>query len=343
MSQRNPLNQRYQGDGPTGQTRKSAASVKPVSEAAASVYVKNKPKTAAERKAAEKARKAKLDQKATERARKAARAAQAARTAEAKARLARGEITEAEMVAESEAAAAAAKPQQKGFFASLFGSGDSNATTTRPEQPRTNPLNSNPEYKKWRRRYWICLGFGMFCVVAAFALQMVPGDFWIWFMVPAYGLVIAAFVIDFRKVRPFMKAQQASGGSTAGKTPKQIKHEQEAKSQAIQMEEARKAAKAAKKRTNRTAEVAAAAEAADVEAASGLTKFGETAAVGEAGESVEAAQAARAGATAASSGASAAATGATKATTSATYASDVATIGAPAEIGDAPAAPNDEL
>lgn len=40
MSQRNPMNERYTQDRPTGTTRKSAASAKPASKAGASVYVK---------------------------------------------------------------------------------------------------------------------------------------------------------------------------------------------------------------------------------------------------------------------------------------------------------------
>jgi hypothetical protein len=40
MAQRNPMNDRYQGDGPGGQTRKSAARAKPVTQAASSVHIK---------------------------------------------------------------------------------------------------------------------------------------------------------------------------------------------------------------------------------------------------------------------------------------------------------------
>lgn len=50
MSQRNPMNDRYQNDIP-GQTKKSAASLKPKSKAAASVYVKPTTKTRQEKKA----------------------------------------------------------------------------------------------------------------------------------------------------------------------------------------------------------------------------------------------------------------------------------------------------
>lgn len=55
MSQRNPMNERYTTDSHRGTTRKSAASAKPKSKAAASVTVGTKKKTPAERKAAQKA------------------------------------------------------------------------------------------------------------------------------------------------------------------------------------------------------------------------------------------------------------------------------------------------
>ena len=52
MSTRNPMNDRYQTDGPKGQTKKSASSLKPKSKAASSVYVKSTQKTPQEKKAA---------------------------------------------------------------------------------------------------------------------------------------------------------------------------------------------------------------------------------------------------------------------------------------------------
>ena len=65
MSQRNPMNDRYQSER-QGQTRKSAAAAKPKSRAAASVYVKPAGKSPQEKKAAQKAeraRQADLDRK----------------------------------------------------------------------------------------------------------------------------------------------------------------------------------------------------------------------------------------------------------------------------------------
>ena len=50
MSQRTPLNDRYQTDEHRGQTRKSAAAMKPKSKAAASVRVQPKEKTKQQKK-----------------------------------------------------------------------------------------------------------------------------------------------------------------------------------------------------------------------------------------------------------------------------------------------------
>ncbi len=56
MSQRNPMNERYQTDKHKGVSRKSAASAKPKSEAAASVTYGSAKKTPKDRKAEQKAR-----------------------------------------------------------------------------------------------------------------------------------------------------------------------------------------------------------------------------------------------------------------------------------------------
>lgn len=238
MAQRNPLNQRYQGDGPGGQTRKSASSAKPVSDAAASVKVKGKPETSAEKKAAEKERKARMDKKAAERQRKAARAQQAQRTAEAKTRLARGEISRAE----AEAAAQVKeeeepKKKKKGFF-------------NWEDDPNTTPYVS-PEYRKWRRRYWFCLIGGLVGVAVSLVLQRIANAPWIVAAVVAYAFMIAGLTIHFTKIRPMNEAMKKSGGK---KSPKQIKHEEEARTQAEQMEAARKAGKANRRRSRSTSD-----------------------------------------------------------------------------------------
>ncbi|MCI9261454.1 hypothetical protein [uncultured Adlercreutzia sp.] len=66
MSQRNPMNERYQSEDRRGVTRKSAASAKPKSKAAASVTVKSAKKTPEQKKAAEKAARREASQKQRE-------------------------------------------------------------------------------------------------------------------------------------------------------------------------------------------------------------------------------------------------------------------------------------
>lgn len=58
MSTRNPMNERYQSEERHGVTKKSAASAKPKAKAAASVYIKPKEKSPAEKKAARRAQRA---------------------------------------------------------------------------------------------------------------------------------------------------------------------------------------------------------------------------------------------------------------------------------------------
>ena len=60
MSQRNPMNERYQSEEHTGVSRKSAASAKPKAKAAASVIVQSSEKTPQQKKAERKAEKRKL-------------------------------------------------------------------------------------------------------------------------------------------------------------------------------------------------------------------------------------------------------------------------------------------
>ncbi|MDR0308461.1 MAG: hypothetical protein LBH87_00835 [Coriobacteriales bacterium] len=232
MAQRNPMNQRYQGDGPGGQTRKSASSAKPTSQAAASVYVPKKPTTAAEKRAAEKQRRKQMEEKASERAKRAEERAQQAEEEAAQAKAAALGIDVSELPEEKPEKV---KPQEKPKFFSA------NAN------PMTAALNANAEYRKWRRVYWVLLGIGIVCVVLSFLFQNTFKNTmaFMYTMVPAYICIIAAFVIDFRKVKPHVKAYQA--GSQGGKSPKQIKHEQEALAQAKELEAARKAAKGAKR------------------------------------------------------------------------------------------------
>jgi len=231
MATRNPMNQRYQGDGPGGQTRKSASSVKPVSEAASSVYIKKKPVTDSEKRAARKAREREASQKAKARAdRQAVKAAELA-------------AQQAEKEKAQPTPAGAGEPEKKpASKLSSFFNGFKN-----PAAAANMPKSE--EYKKWKRVYWILLGVGIVAVAASFFLMNSAAGgyspFLIVMLVIAYGAVIAAFVVDFKKVRPFTRRQQAQ--ATGKKTPKVLKHEQEAAAQAAAVEAARKAAKATKK------------------------------------------------------------------------------------------------
>ena len=59
MTQRNPMNERYQSEDRKGATRKSAASAKPVSKAASSVRIESTKKTPQQKKAERKQQRAK--------------------------------------------------------------------------------------------------------------------------------------------------------------------------------------------------------------------------------------------------------------------------------------------
>jgi hypothetical protein len=231
------MNERYLGDGPGGQTRKSAASAKPKSSAASSVYIKKKPQTAQEKRAAAKVREKEERIKAQEKARKAAEKAK---------------LAEAEKSADD---GEAPKEEPRGFL--------SKVVAPNPAVPQTE------EYQKWRRIYWILVIIGIICIVVAFVIQTNPNlvspTILMVVLGVAYPAIIGALIIDFRKVKPLMRAHQNS--SSANKSPKQLKHEQEAKEQAAAMEAARKAAKAAKRtpRRKKDSETVSLSEEAAVE------------------------------------------------------------------------------
>ncbi|MCL2883423.1 MAG: hypothetical protein FWF30_03010 [Coriobacteriia bacterium] len=228
MATRNPMNQRYQGEGPQGQTRKSASSIKPASEAASSVYIRTKPTTAAEKRAAEKARKKRLEEKSAERARRAELRVQKEKAAADLARAKELGVDVSELPVEKPQRPQP-QPRKGGFFTST--------------NPMTVALKSNPDYRKWQKVYWIMLGIGLACIVLSFALQFwFPGaNYYLVTMVPAYVLVIGSLIVNWKKVKPHIKNYQQ--GVSVDRTPKQIKHEQEAQKQAAELETARRAAK----------------------------------------------------------------------------------------------------
>jgi len=122
-----------------------------------------------------------------------------------------------------------------------------------PAQVRDRNLNANPEYIKWRRVWWALLGLAVLFTILSFFLQSsatadadgnyVANPVSYVTLIFAYAAIIAAFVIDFKKIR---KLRIASEGGSGQRSPKQIKHDEEQK----RMEEARQAAKAAKRRQN---------------------------------------------------------------------------------------------
>jgi uncharacterized membrane protein YcjF (UPF0283 family) len=212
------MNQRYAGEGPGGQTRKSAARAKPVTNAASSVHVKKKPQTDSEKRAARKQREKEAQDKAIIKNRKAK---------------AKEEALAAEKGIDVVEEAAKPKAKEPGLIERL-------------RTPATN-MPTSDAYKLWRKRYWILIGIGIGAIALSLVAQLVFYSiqfFWMGSLAIAYMAIIAAFVIDFRKVRPMIKAHQRGSGN---KSPKQLKHEEEAKERAAAIEAARKAAKQAKK------------------------------------------------------------------------------------------------
>ncbi|MDR2197582.1 MAG: hypothetical protein LBO07_06440 [Coriobacteriales bacterium] len=233
MSQRNPMNQRYQGEGPSGQTRKSATSAKPASAAASSVHVKKKPVTDAEKRAARKQREKEQARKAEERQRRQRAREQA--------------------LAEARESEAEPEPKKK-------------------KNPLSGIIGVNPnvpnseEYRKWRRVYWILMVIGIVAVAVLMfyylRINSTTTPFFFVFITIAYGAIIGALIIDFTKVKPLIRA--AKSGTNKAKTPKQLKHQQEAAAEAARIEAARKAARATRRLPLRRRTIAAEKDADDV-------------------------------------------------------------------------------
>ena len=222
MAQRNPMNERYAGDGPVGKTRKSAAKLKPKAEAASSVHIEKKPVTKQERKAARKKREAQLATKERERQQKAAERERAAK-------LAAGEEVQP-----------SPKPPLLAKIKKVV-IGDpakAPAKQSRPSVPDT------PEYHRYKRIYWILMGVGVVGIVAMFIAQIYLqdsiGQGWMVFMGVAYAGVIGAIIIDNVKIRKLQKAH-AKSNEAGRKSPKQLKHDEQKTLAAKQLEEARKA------------------------------------------------------------------------------------------------------
>lgn len=227
MTQRNPLNERNQmREG--GKTRKSAASAKPVSKAASSVYIADpnaKPK------------KSFLD-----RFKKKEEPVKMSKSQQRKA-------------AQAEAEA----PKKKGgkwTLDDMAGTEKMESTEGLSEEAKkaARAKYNNPgtkEYKKWRTIWWIVIACGICSLIPP---VMAPQYFVdneqnsIIFFALGYGFLIAAVAIDAIKIRPLRK--KARGGALREDRSKEATAaRKQAKKEAIAKEEAKAAKKAARKRS----------------------------------------------------------------------------------------------
>jgi uncharacterized membrane protein len=260
------MNQRYAGDGPKGQTRKSAAKLKPKTEAAHSVHIDKKPTTKSERKAALKRREAEKQRKNQERAAKAAEREKAER-------IAAGEIVEPEkkpgiggqLKKVFIGGSSSAKPGEAAASASgtpgATGKSGAASQSAGAAKPTSRPVNPNvpqtPEYKRLKRIYWVLMGIGIFFIVVSFLVQMYGYDYmaqnefmtnygFLLLMAPAYICLISGLILDYTKIRKLQRAHIRSSDSSK-MSPKQIKHEQDKAEAARAMEESRQRQKEIKR------------------------------------------------------------------------------------------------
>lgn len=200
MTQRNPMNDRYNGENRPGKTRKSAASAKPATKAAASVHI--------------------VDPKAA--------------------------------------------PKKKGLFG---GSSSASKTQKQRDRERERDLRrkyydpGTPEYKKWRRWWWIAIAVALVFTTFSFAAQMLPGmDATATYVMLGigYAFLIFAIYIDTAKVRKIRRNYAEMMGNSRSKAATrkrkaamaQAKKEEaearEAGIQAAKEKEAKKEARAAR-------------------------------------------------------------------------------------------------
>ena len=178
MSTRNPLNERYTSEEKHGVSRKSAASAKPKTKAAATVYIKPKEKTPQEKKAA----------------RREARRKEEAR-----------------------------------------------------QQQYYNP--DTPTYKKYRRIWWVLLACAIAALVLSWFLRGSIPELATYIMIGiSYAFIIAAFVLEFTKVR---KERQRYAEVMAKKTKENRAAEKKARAE----QRAQKAEAAEKFAASQKAEV----------------------------------------------------------------------------------------
>lgn len=226
MSQRNPLNERYQ-QREGGKTRKSAASAKPATKAASTVYIADpnaKPK------------KSFLD-----RSKKQEEPVKMSKSQQKKA---------------AEAADQQGKKKGKWTLNDMEGSermesteGLSEETKKAARQKYLNP--GTKEYKKWRTIWWIVIVCGIISLIPPVLAPQYFVDNATMSMVffgLGYAFLIAAVAVDAIKIRPLRKA--ARGGSIKEDRSKEATAaRKQAKKEALAKEEAKAAKKASRKRS----------------------------------------------------------------------------------------------
>ncbi len=226
MSQRNPLNERYQ-QREGGKTRKSAASAKPATKAASTVYIADpnaKPK------------KSFLD-----RFKKQEEPVKMSKSQQKKA---------------AEAADQQGKKKGKWTLNDMEGSermesteGLSEETKKAARQKYLNP--GTKEYKKWRTIWWIVIVCGIISLIPPVLAPQYFVDNATMSMVffgLGYAFLIAAVAVDAIKIRPLRKA--ARGGSIKEDRSKEATAaRKQAKKEALAKEEAKAAKKASRKRS----------------------------------------------------------------------------------------------
>lgn len=197
MSQRNPMNERYQNaDEHKGKTRRSAASAKPATKAASSVRIEG-----------------------------------------------------------------AKKPEKTGLFGQKKRPQESAESRAASREERARYYDpATPEYKKWRRYWWVSIAAALILTILSFALQMwLPADLvWVSYVLLGlgYALLIVSIAIDVVKVRKIRKNYAANAaGSRSKEATRQRKAAKAAAKKAEEERVEREALDAAKRaaaKENRT-------------------------------------------------------------------------------------------
>ncbi|NHM14863.1 hypothetical protein GMI68_08865 [Eggerthellaceae bacterium zg-886] len=104
-----------------------------------------------------------------------------------------------------------------------------------------------PEYKKWRRIWWVLLIAAIICtVVSFFGRSAIPQELAFVILALAYVFIIAAFFVDFRTIRRIRRKYQEEmeAANTKAARAEQKRLKAEARAQKKEAEEKFEAAKA---------------------------------------------------------------------------------------------------